>query len=139
MKEKFKYRQKSYTGGFTLIELLVVSTIIILLAAIGLISYRTAMMNSRNSKRRADLETVRQALVLRRSETGCYPDSSVFDMVVDGLNTDGYLSEGSDRFEDPKSDQSYEYASLSCTAGCCAGFTLTATLEPTELYTLSNP
>src|SRR3989344_1793427 len=59
--------------GFTLIELLVVTTIIIVLSTIGLVSYRQAGMSARNAKRKADLETVRQALVLYRTEVGTYP------------------------------------------------------------------
>ncbi len=124
--------------GFTLIELLVSATIIIVLTTIGVVSYRSASTKSRNSKRMGDLEAVRQALVLRRSETGCYPDhaSDDFDAVVGDLQTDGYLSEGD--FEDPGSN-SYVYTSSSCAAGCCSSFTLTATLDDSTSYDISGP
>ena len=60
-------------NGFTLIELLVVATIIVVLSAIGLVSFTNAGKSARNSKRKSDLETVRQALVLYKSDTGAYP------------------------------------------------------------------
>jgi type II secretory pathway pseudopilin PulG len=59
--------------GFTMIELLVVATIIIVLSAVGLVSYRKAGESSRNAKRKADLEIVRQSLVLFRADNGYYP------------------------------------------------------------------
>ncbi|NCS87105.1 MAG: prepilin-type N-terminal cleavage/methylation domain-containing protein, partial [Candidatus Pacebacteria bacterium] len=64
---------KNKKKGFTLIELLVVATIITILSAIGLVSFVNAGKGARDAKRKADLETVRQALVLRRSDLGNYP------------------------------------------------------------------
>lgn len=58
--------------AFTLIEILVASTIIIVLMSIGVASFRTAGQSSRNAKRKADMETIRQAFVLRRSEVANY-------------------------------------------------------------------
>ncbi|MCL4208570.1 hypothetical protein KJZ63_02975, partial [Patescibacteria group bacterium] len=54
--------------GFTMIELLVVTTIIIILTSIGLVSYTSANRSARNGKRKADMEMVRQALVLYRTD-----------------------------------------------------------------------
>jgi len=56
-----------------MIELLVVATIMIVLTTIGLVSYQQVSKKARDGKRRADLETVSQALVLYRSDTGAYP------------------------------------------------------------------
>ncbi len=118
-----------------MIELLVVATIIILLTTLGVVSYRQASISSRNAKRKADLETVRQALVLRRSDAGSYP-SGTFSVVVGTLVDEGYLSDGIDRFTDPLSDRSYSYA----VGGGGTTFTLTAALEPgTTTYVLRNP
>ena len=58
--------------AFTLIELLVVATIIGVLMSIAIVSFSNAQRNSRDAKRKADLETVRQALVLYRQDTGVY-------------------------------------------------------------------
>ncbi len=64
------YRKKT---GFTLIELLVVTTIIIVLATIGMVSFTSASKSARDSKRKADMETIRQALMLSKQQTGSYP------------------------------------------------------------------
>ncbi|HYD34558.1 MAG TPA: type II secretion system protein [Vitreimonas sp.] len=63
--------------GFSMIELLVVATIMIVLATIGLVSYQRVGVTSRDGKRKADLEIVRQALVLYKidSADGEYPSS----------------------------------------------------------------
>lgn len=61
--------------GFTLIELLVVISIIAILAATGLVSYQKAIQLSRDSRRKTDLEQIRQALETYRSELGTYPAS----------------------------------------------------------------
>lgn len=63
--------------SFTLIEILVVATIIGLLAATGFISYRQLSKQSRDAKRKLDLEQVRAALEIYRSNIGSYPISSV--------------------------------------------------------------
>ena len=68
--------------AFTLIELLVVSTIIIVLSTIGLVSYRQAGLNSRNAKRKADLEIMRQAMMLYKQDTGYYFSSSSRQLAI---------------------------------------------------------
>lgn len=127
--------------GFTLIELLVVSTIIILLTMIGLVSYTKVSQSSRNAKRKADLETVRQALVLYKNDEGCYP-IGVYDVITPTLNGAGYLS--SPTPQDPKfPTREYTYAAIgagSCGGTLAIGFTLGATLEPGSIsYSLGNP
>lgn len=106
--------------GFTLIELLVVATIIILLATIGVVSYRNASINSRNSKRKADLEVVRQAMIMYRSEEGSYPAVNNFTRLLGALYPD-YLTE--QNISDPKGTgySGYEYNGTN---------TLKAYLEP---------
>jgi len=64
--------------GFTLIELLVAATIAIILTTIGVVSYQSAMRRSRDGKRKADLEQIRAALEMYRSDCGSYPDSVSF-------------------------------------------------------------
>jgi len=130
---------KDNKTGFTLIELLVVATIIIVLTTIGIVSYRTALMNSRDAKRRADMETVRQALVLYRSDVGSYPIGTVFANMVNTLNEAGYLSDDLSKFRDPGSN-TYDY---NCPSPGNE-FTLSVGLEnpkPEEdnPYTLTNP
>ncbi|KUK79567.1 MAG: Prepilin-type N-terminal cleavage/methylation domain-containing protein [Microgenomates bacterium 39_7] len=122
----------SSKSGFTMIELLVVATIIILLTTIGLVSYRQASISSRNGKRKADLETVRQALVMYRSEQGSYPTTNDFDVMIGILKAEGFLSDDSTVFTDP-GQNTYLYS------GGGTSFTLTATLEPSGTYELKNP
>lgn len=59
---------KYFQAGFSLIELMVVISIIALISTIGMLSFRQANMTARDAKRKAALETVRQALVLRKTE-----------------------------------------------------------------------
>jgi len=59
--------------GFTLIELLVVITIIAILVGVAAVNYQKTVQLGRDSKRKADLEQIRQALETYRSEVGTYP------------------------------------------------------------------
>jgi general secretion pathway protein G len=61
--------------AFTMVELLVVATVIALLAAIGAISYSSFMKQSRDSRRKSDLEKIRAALEMYRSDNDYYPGS----------------------------------------------------------------
>jgi prepilin-type N-terminal cleavage/methylation domain-containing protein len=133
----FKFNVPKTTGkrknGFSMIELLVVTTIIIILTTIGLVSYTAANRNARNGKRKADMEMVRQALVLYRTDNGSYPTGSVFNTMLTTISD--YTS--ATTVTDPKNEGVYIYA-YSSAAG--VNFTLTAQLEPDETaYALTNP
>jgi type II secretory pathway pseudopilin PulG len=129
MKNLFNSRKQL---GFTMIELLVVTTIIIVITAIGLVSYTAANRNARNGKRKADLEMVRQALVLYRTDNGSYPSGSVFNTMMTTIND--YTS--ATTVTDPKNEGVYVYAYTS--DGIV--FTLTAYLEPDDTaYSITNP
>lgn len=67
--------------GFTFIELLVVITIIGVVFAAGIVSYTTISRNSRNARRRADVESIRQALEMCRSIDAKYP-ANIYDSVM---------------------------------------------------------
>ncbi len=139
------------TRAFTFIELLVVVTIIAILSAIGLVSFTNANRNARDAKRKADLESIRQALVLYRSDNGCYP-TGTGDESIDAIKTillDGYIS--SPFPVDPQSAQGkkYLYDTSNATAVTCedgttsgmSGFSLSTTLEKDggTAYTIANP
>ncbi len=131
---KIKQRTNS---GFTLIELLVVATIMVVLMTVGLVSYRHASRNSRNAKRKTDLESVRQALVMYYNEEDSYPagnydpiDSAFITIIEDYLSVDAV--------EDPR-PQTYNYTYDSSDGST---FEICAQLETeagSEEYCLTNP
>lgn len=134
-------RKKLFSAGFTMIELLVVATIMIVLTTIALVSYRSATQNSRNAKRKTDLQTVRQALVLYRSDNGCYPADSTYAAML--VTIGDYLTETP---YDPAGSEStplYTYNPVgvgSCGASEATGFSLEASLEPdNDTYSVRNP
>jgi type II secretion system protein G len=118
--------------AFTLIELLVVISIIGILIALGVASYTTAQRKARDSKRKADLETVRQALVLYRQDNGDYGNiSNGYNSMVDALYPD-YLTSQSSSLQDPKYGTNPFWYRAACTLGSnpnCSRVTLTAYLE----------
>lgn len=77
--------------GFTLIEVLVASTIIIVLMSVGLASYSRVNMRSRDAKRKSDIEQIRSALEIYRTDNGSYPaiigiDADIWTNVSDLAN-----------------------------------------------------
>lgn len=66
-------RTKNSSKGFTLIELLVVIAIIGILASVVLASLNSARTKSRDARRLADLNQIRNAVELYYSEHGHYP------------------------------------------------------------------
>ena len=85
----FTLYAKRYTlqKGFTLIEILVVIAIIGILSSVGLTAYTATQRNSRDARRKTDLETLRQTLELYKSTNSVYPNNPA----LSGL----YSSEGS--------------------------------------------
>jgi general secretion pathway protein G len=63
--------------GFTLIELLVVMTIIAILLGLSLVSLQGARKTARDGKRKAELEEIRSALEMCRTDSGSYPSGSL--------------------------------------------------------------
>ena len=114
--------------GFTLIEILVVATIMILLTMIGLVSYQSVGVKARNGKRAADVENVRSALVLYRTDNTGYPDSSSFGAMMADIAE--YVS--TDTFTDPKDTAPYVYTyePSGCSGGVCRSFEVCYHTEP---------
>jgi len=132
-------QNKSHTilrkRGFTMIELLAVVTIMAILATIGLVSFTNATRNARNNKRMTDIQNIRQALVLHRSETGCYPA----DLAT---LTTNYMRDGIPIDPQPATHV-YTYTPASESplgSGCYRTFTLSSFLEGTpSSYDVTNP
>lgn len=119
--------------GFTIIELLVVISIIAILTTIGLISFTQTNKRARDGKRKADLEQVRSALVLYRTDNGTYPTSldwstmSPIQMYISAVT-----------IRDPLSSPHPQY---SYTGSGGNSFTICATLESSTpaSYCLNQP
>jgi len=77
--------------GFTFIELLVVTTLVLVLSGLGAVSYQAAQRKGRDAKRRSDLEQIRAALEMYRSDTGSYPSGN-YSAMISTLDSGGYLN-----------------------------------------------
>lgn len=119
--------------GFTIIELLVVVAIIALLTTVGLVTFTQTNKRARDGKRKADLEQLRSALVLYRTDNGTYPGAiSWSDMTP--IQT--YIS--ATTIQDPLSSPHPQYTYSSSGGNT---FTVCATLEAStpSSYCLNNP
>jgi general secretion pathway protein G len=77
--------------GFTLLELLVVMAIIALLAGLGSRGYSLSRRKARESRAKADIEKLRNALMEYRVEFGAYPVADS-DTDFGRLGEIGYLT-----------------------------------------------
>lgn len=78
-------------SGFTLIELLVVIAIIGILTALLMFNYLEVTKRARDNQRKSDLQQIRSALELYRSDNGVYPgpQSPTYQLVSSGSCTSG--------------------------------------------------
>lgn len=63
--------------GFTLVELMVVITIIAFLAIIGIVSFTNIQAQSRDGRRRADIDAIATAMEANKNPLGTYPAYAV--------------------------------------------------------------
>ena len=103
--------------GFTLVELLVALSIMALIMGASLTAFEATKKSARDSRRKADLESLRSALEIYRSDIGTYPANL-------NLLTPNYISGVP---IDPVPTQSYVYTPVCPTT--CTTYTLCATLE----------
>lgn len=123
---------KHRSEGFTLIELLVVIAIIVLLMAISIFGLAGARESARDQRRKTDLETIRSALELYRSDCDKYPATAE---IAAGTQFEGTQSSGSKCLTsyiylkvvpaDPTSTASYRYVQT----GSGSGYEICSTLE----------
>lgn len=135
-----------HSAGFTLIEILIAVAIMVVLTTIGLVSYRQVGISARDGKRKADLESVRQALVFYRTDNGTYPalDSgdldadcssgsdgrSAYESMLADLENDGYLTVSQGGVRDPRDGvecYGYRYQSDGVTFQLCVKLETDAT------------
>jgi len=112
--------------GFTLIELLVVISIIVIITSLSLFGIQNVRKSARDAKRKSDLETIRGALEMYKSDCYSYPDSpgdgnsltGDSDLGFDAcLDTNVYLQTWP---FDTLSGRNYSYSHTSNTYTLCA-------------------
>ncbi len=121
--------------GFTFIELMVAVAIVAILTAAGAVSFRATSQKARDAKRKADLEQIRSALELCRSDSGAYP-LAIDSGVVCEQNT--YLSPLP---KDPKAGTAgfaYSYTYTSATEYTLCATTMESKNEISP-YCVKNP
>jgi len=123
-------------NSFTLIEILVVVTIISLLTAGGISSYVNFNKQSRDARRKADLEQIRAALEMYKSNSSVssYP---VLRTSLEPTYIKSYPT-------DPKDSVAYPYIALTsagatCTVEPCPNYQLSASLEASGSQYQVNP
>jgi len=126
---------KTKTFGFTLVEILVVATIVALLAAGGVVSYSQFGKQSRDARRKADIEQVRAALEMYKSNnvSSSYPTLA---QEIAILVTDKYLKTNP---LDPKTNATYityTPSPVNCDGSTtvCTNYTLTGALDNGDIY-----
>lgn len=114
--------------GFTLMELMIVVSIIALVVTIGFTNFITSIKRSRDGKRKADLEQIRSALEMCRTDTGSYPigTKNSGDLITCGGTT--YMTIPHDPL-----GGNYSYA------GAADSYNLCTTLEIDGSYCVTNP
>lgn len=122
---------KESRQGFTLIEILVAATILAVLAAIGFVSYASVNQRGRDSKRKSDVEQIRQALEMYRSDNGYYPGTGAGSWTdASGLSSTLVSTYLPAVPSDPKStDQVYRYKATDASGGNYYGYCLSSLLE----------
>lgn len=68
---------KPYQQGFTLLEILVAATIGLLLSVAGVTAYGAVTRRARDARRSSDMEQLRQALEMYKSDNGYYLAANV--------------------------------------------------------------
>jgi type II secretion system protein G len=143
-------KKQQYFRGFSLVELLVSVSIIAILIAIGIASYATINKQSRDAKRKSDLEQIRAALEMYRADNGYYPSAGSGSWVVASSSTDPLVGLTPTLVStyipviptDPKASQNYMYIARNAVAGVYYAYCLSAALEsenPTDTCTTSLP
>jgi len=125
--------------GFTLIEILIAVSIIAILTAIGIVSYASVNRRARDAKRFGDLEQIRSALEMYRSDNGYYPavNTGSFGGVsaLDApLNTSGGYIQALPTDPQP-TKHSYFYEANNSTSGKYYGYCLCSFLETQSTVT----
>ena len=107
--------------GFTLIEILVTISIIALLTMIGVTNFRVANQRARDGRRQGDLEQIKAALELYRTDEAEYPADITAGQTIESPTGTIYMNQVP---TDPLSTQTYYYSSDGETYTLCAALEL---------------
>ncbi len=101
--------------SFSLVEILVVVTIISMLASIAAVSYSRFVKQSKDARRKSDIEQIRAAIELYRNFNGSYPAVVTFGTgsIVDGTPSTYMSKVPNDPMSAASSGNTYYYASAS--------------------------
>ncbi len=126
---------KSYTRGFTLIELLVSISIIGIVVTIGIASFATINKNSRDVKRKSDIEQLRSAFEMYRADSKAYPNAGCVSATCTAVDVQTLLTELVGYMAaiptDPNKLQKYWYRATQLVNGKYYGYCLSANVEGT--------
>lgn len=121
---------KHKNRGFTLVELLIVILIIAVLAGLSLTAFVGSQKTARDARRKSDIEQVRSALELYRSDNGYYPNTGAGAWTnasaIAVLVSEGYISVIP---ADPANTNPYAYIALNLAGGRYYGYCLAAAME----------
>lgn len=145
--------EQKKTKGFTLTEILIAVAIISILTSTGIAAYSVAAKKARDARRKADLENVRNALEIYRSQNGYYPSSGGDWTYLSNLATFLVPSYINQIPSDPKTGTTtpYGYKSTNYVGGRYYGYCLETKVEIIQAetpctpqsddynYTLANP
>ncbi len=138
----FTLVSKKACQGFTLVELLVVMSIIGVLSALAVGSFRTAQVRGRDAQRKSDLKQIAHSLELFYADYGRYPDASAGNISACPYSTSSPCTWGASEFtdgktvyfkvlpKDPLNAQSYTYQIVAGSSN--QKFKLFARLENSE-------
>ncbi len=116
--------------GFSLIELLVVIGIIASIVGFAAVSYSTVNRKARDTKRKGDMEQIRSALEIYRTDIGYYPNLGGGSYVdASGLSTSLVPSYIPAIPGDPQLGQAYRYKATNRSGNSYYGYCLSAKLE----------
>lgn len=125
--------RRKQIGGFTIIELVIVIIIVGLLALIILPGIFTAPEKTRDSQRKSDLRSIKNALETYFNDHNDYPSTSSTaivpktDPTLSKALLGGYMKTVPD---DPKAPtRHYYYVCTTVTSGACTSYKLYASLE----------
>lgn len=132
--------------GFTLVELLIVIVIIGILATIGIASFSSSQMKSRDTQRKANLKQIANALEIYYNDKGQYPAGNAGQMMGCGAGAILACSWGSSttfsntttgtvymaRLPTDPSSNSYYYRPIADPTGLNTKYQLYARIENTQ-------